>query len=264
VQDKDLFPTGPLELPGESAQPGPVKRSRRINRKWLVVIFVSLIISVGSGFAVWKLLLQDNTPKPIVQIEPSPSSNTSARTDDDVSTSAERKSFKSDHPRVSFSYPANWTVSEADTGIRIVSPDFTYKTTDGKSVTGHFRVYIRQGARPVDSPYIGSGIAIKPSEILTYAEPAPGQRSETNLTHFAYDAPDHFAYFFIAGNYSLAANETLGPDYGKEPETYLIAGGYSSSELTDDLSMQRVPLDYYQSTNAYSQALEIMKSLKVL
>ncbi len=68
----------------------------------------------------------------------------------------------------------------------------------------------------------------------------------------------------IAGNFSLQKDESLGPEYGREPETYIIAGGYSSTELTDDLATNQVGLEYFSQTNAYKQAIEILKSLKIL
>ena len=67
----------------------------------------------------------------------------------------------------------------------------------------------------------------------------------------------------VAGNFQLNKGDTLGPDYGKEPETFIVTGGYSSSVLTDDLATNKVPLDSYRQTNAYKQAIAIIKSLKL-
>lgn len=269
MQDKDIFPTGPMELPGEPSQgpsPAPQKHHNFARKKWLLIIASLLVIGLLGLFA-WRFINNRSSPAAenkdrAATPEKAPVSNQLAT---DVPQATETKTFKADHPRVEFAYPASWTTeSTADSGVLVKSPDFSVPLAGGGETLGHFRIYIRQGARAIDSPYIGSGKAIKPSETLIYSQPAPGQRSETSLTEFGYNTQDHFAYFFIAGNYSLQSGETLGPDYGKESETYIIAAGYSSADLTDDLAMQRVALDYYSTTRAYQQALNIIKSLKVL
>jgi hypothetical protein len=267
--DRDLFPAGPLELPGEPSRnpmPRPPKQRRLVRKKWLVAgVGVISLIGLGAGaWSLWGRNPQSAQPSTNQEAVVSSEEPETVAASSDVAEATEQETFKTDHPRVEFRYPTSWTVTESDNGVRIESPDFTYQTIDGETVTGYFRIYIRQGARSADSTYIGRGIAVQPSEKLVYSEPAPGQRPETNLTQFGLDTPDHFAYFFIAGNYALQQGETLGPGYGKEAETYIIAGGYSSKELADDLATHKVSLEYYQQTNAYRQAVDIIKSLKVL
>lgn len=271
MQDKDIFPTGPMELPGEPGQassPSPQRpKQHKFAWKKLLLISASLLIIGIMGVLGWQYISSRNSPTSSENVPGAATTNSPEPAPEatDVPLVTETKTFKSDHPRVEFTYPSSWSVeSTPDAGVLVKSPDFSIRLIGEGEKIGHFRIYIRQGARSIDSPYIGSGVAVSPSEALVYTQPAPGQRAETNLTHFGYDTTDHFAYFFIAGNYSLQAGETLGPDYGKEAETYIIAGGYSSADLTDDLAMQRVPLDYYSTTNAYQQALDIIKSLKVL
>jgi len=67
----------------------------------------------------------------------------------------------------------------------------------------------------------------------------------------------------IAGNFQLNTGETLGPSYGKESETFIVAGGYSAKDLTDDMATNKVPTQGYNQTNAYKQALDIVKSLQL-
>lgn len=270
----EYFFGGPLEVPGEPlkgaspANNGPTKKRPHKSHKKLLLVLLCLAILLGAAFAGWKFFdskrtapvaQQPNTENQLDAPEGQTSNNT------DVVPEAENiKTFKADHPRISFAYPSTWTVSEKDNGIRIESPSFKYMTTDIGEVTGNFRIYIRQQARTADSKYIGDGIAIKPSEKLIYNDPAVGQLPETNLIHFGLKDTGHFAYFFIAGNYSLQQNDTLGPDYGKEPQTYIITGGYSSPELTEDMATHKVPLDYYTETSAFNQALVILKSLQII
>jgi hypothetical protein len=193
------------------------------------------------------------------QPESEPSSTT------DIQTVTATKTLKTDFPRVELTYPENWVVTEnkEQSGIRIESPEFTYTSITGSPIKGNFRVYVRQGARQQDSKYIGRGVAAQPSESLMYANPIASQRPETNLSFFGLDSADNFAYFLIAGNFSLQKGESLGPEYGTEPETYIIAGGYSSTELAEDLATNPVPVEYFSTTQAYKQATEIVKSLKI-
>jgi hypothetical protein len=67
----------------------------------------------------------------------------------------------------------------------------------------------------------------------------------------------------IAGNYSLKQGDTLGPNYGKEPETFIVAGGFSSKDLKDNLATNLVDPVVLDSSNAYKQAIEIVKSLQL-
>jgi len=264
-QDDESLYGGPLDMPGKPLQsPSDNNSHTGFSAKKLLFGLLGLALVSGLVFGGWKLYGHKKPNQSVQQqTQPSASSQTSSP-QGDVPASSEMKTFKTDHPRVSFSYPATWTIAEKDYGVRLESPEFKYKTTDQTQVNGYFRIYIRQGARTADSKYIGRGVALQPSEKLAYAEPAPGQRGETNLTQFGLDTPDHFAYFLIAGNYSLKKGDTLGPGYGKEPETYIVTGGYSAKELTDDLATNKIPLDYFQTTNAYKQALEILKTLKLL
>src|SRR5690606_36986054 len=130
-----------------------------------------------------------------------------------------------------------------------------YETTSKGVVNGNFRVYIRVTAREIDGKYIGRGFAIAPSEPLVYSNPLSTQRKDTYLSAFGLDKTDNFNFFLIAGNFNLKKGDSLGPNFGKEAGTYIIAGGYSSDDLKDDLAMNTVPTDSYSKTEAYKQAI---------
>jgi hypothetical protein len=262
ADNSNPFMGGPVDIPDGPRRYG--RPRRRFPFKKIILIILGLAII---GVLAWKFIPSKNEqPKSAAKTETdtsAPQAQTSSGITD-VPPAGELKTYKGDFPRLEFKYPSNWTVTAADNGIRIESPGFTYRLADGMTTSGNFRIYIRQGARTVDSKYIARGVATQPSEKLTYTEPVTGQRPETNLSFFGLDTPDAFAYFFIAGNFSLQKGDTLGPDYGKEAETYIISGGYSAKSLTDDLATNQVPLDYFQTTNAYKQAIDIIKSLKLL
>lgn len=237
-----------------------------ISRKRLILVICGVILLGGIGFAA-ALVTSGEKPTPNTtnnQETEQPAAVVPQTSDIEVATTT--KSFKSDFPRIEFTYPENWKVTEnkEQEGVRIESPDFKYSSVTGIPVNGNFRIYIRQGARQQDSKIIGRGVAAQASEKLIYKSPAPDQRPETNLSFFGLDTSDNFAYFLIAGNFSLQKNETLGPEYGTEPDTYIITGGYSSNELAEDMATNPVPIEYFSTTNAYKQAMEILKSLKIL
>lgn len=245
----------------------PSEPKSGFSKKRLILVGVGLLILGGIGFAL-ALFTSGNEKSSQTN---APSSNTtqpdqSTVGTSDIQTVSATKNFKSDFPRIEFTYPENWKVTEIkeQEGVRIESPDFKYTSITGIPVSGNFRIYIRQGARQQDSKIIGRGVAAQASEKITYSSPASNQRPETNLSFFGLDTSDNFAFFLIAGNFSLEKDETLGPEYGTEPETFIIAGGYSSNELTDDLATNPVPTEYFSTTNAYKQALDIIKSLKIL
>lgn len=254
------------ELPVDTNQHQPLKITevypvKKSNKQLIVIALVALIVIVLGIFAFSKT--NKKTPAVTEGTNQTPQV-TEVVTEKDVPDSADTKLFENGFLGVKLTHPANWTAVDTESnGIRVESPEFSYKTLSGQEVTGNFRIYIRKGARTQDSKYIGRGYAIQPSETLTYSKPALGQRSETFLTLFGLDTPDNFAYFFIAGNYNLATGDTLGPDYGKEPETYIISGGFSAKELEDDMATNQVSTELIKTSNAYKQAIEILKSLQI-
>ncbi|HSX44836.1 MAG TPA: hypothetical protein VLF39_01830 [Candidatus Saccharimonadales bacterium] len=268
--DQDDSPLGgPLELPGEeSPSTHPVNKSpRRFNPKILIIILLVIVGLAGVGFGAYKLM-HKSKPKNTTPTSTSSNSTTTSQepTVTDVPTVTGTKDYKNTSLGVELTYPDGWQITVSDKasdGIKLESPTFNYETTDVGIVSGNFRVYIRAGARPVDSKYIGRGVAITSSQPLTYTSPLATQRKTTNLSLFGLDTPDQFAFFLIAGNFNLKKGDTLGPNYGKEPETILVTGGYSAKELKDDFQTNQVPLSSYSSTNAYKQAIDIVKSLKL-
>jgi hypothetical protein len=260
--DADL--SAPIELPGEPERSMPPKYPKRRFRgagKKLLIIILLLIVLGALGYGGWKILGNKKDAK-------KPAATSSATVPakpatSDVPDETNNKKFTSSTLGVTLNYPSTWTVSENASGIRIESQTFTYKTTDKGDVSGNFRLYIRKGARDTDSKYIGRGVAIAPSQKLTYTQPLPGQRTDTLISNFGLDDTTNFAYFMIAGNFQLNKGDSLGPTYGKESETFIIAGGYSSKDLTDDLATNKVTASTYSQNNSYKQAIEIIKTLQL-
>lgn len=264
MEPQQSEPSSPV--PPEPNQPQPLNIEpiviQQKRKKWpFIALFIVLLVSLG--FVAYKL----GSKKPVVDtpaVETTQTEQTTA-SEPDIPNTTETKEYSNGFLGVKLTHPSTWTATESSNGdsVKLESPDFSYQTKSKGAVTGNFRIYIRKGARTADGTYIGRGYAFQPSEKLVYAKPAPGQRADTYLSLFGLDKPDNFGFFLIAGNYNLKKGDTLGPDYGKEAETYIIAGGFSSKELKDDLATNAVSTELLQTSNAYKQALEILKSLQL-
>jgi hypothetical protein len=269
--DEEQFQRPPEEQsaapsPGiDPFSPPPTSPKNGFSKKRLLLVALVVLLIGGIGFGA--ALLTSESTSPTKPADTSQADEVESESDEttDIPIATATKTLKTDFPRIELAYPDNWIVTEnkEQSGIRLESPEFTYMSISGSPIKGNFRVYIRQGARQQDSKYIGRGVAAQPSEKLIYTNPIASQRPETNLSFFGLDSSDNFAYFLIAGNFSLQKEESLGPEYGTEAETYIIAGGYSSKELAEDLATNPVPVEYFSTTEAYKQALEIVKSLKI-
>lgn len=254
---------GPLELPEDSTSHrymAPQKPPKKTGRYVIIIVIVALVLAI-LGFVGWKLTKSKSSND--AQANTIPGSGEAKTTKPTYTAAPGTKTYTNDRMRLTLSHPDNWTVEEISDAFLVESPDFSYETVDKGEVDGNFRVYVRLGAKESDSKIIGRGYAIEPSEKLVYAQPTSTQRKETLLTPFGLDEPNNFAYFLIAGNFDLKKGDTLGPNFGKEADTLIIAGGYSSKDMNDGLETNKVPVEGFNESTAYKQAVDILKSIQV-
>lgn len=261
--DDDLALKEPLDLPEDTTQqhaPAPKPPRKSPNYKVIVLIlFVVAVLAVGGYFGY-----SATQKKPTETETPNTTKQTTKTIKTELPAATGTKSYTNDRMRLTLEYPNNWVVTEGTDGsFRVESPDFTYTALDKGELTGNFKIYARQGAQTADSKYIGKGVAVLPSEKLVYTKPAASQRKETNISFFGLDTPDNFAYLLIAGNFSLKKGDSLGPNYGKEVDTFIIGGGYASKDMKDGLETNKVAPDAFQQTTAYKQAVDILKSIQI-
>ena len=245
-----------------ASEPSPHGQRPKPRRTKPIIIAILILLVIGIVTVVLLKVFGDKNTSETV----APSQTETVKVDPvtrDVPDAVNTETFESATLGIDLSYPNTWKVTEADNGMRIESALFTFKDANQTEIKGNFKIYMRMGARPVDSAYIGRGYAIAPSEKLTYTKPAPGQRTDTLITSFGLDEPVNFAYFMIAGNFQLAIGDTLGPNYAKEADAFVIAGGYASAVQKEDLATTEVSASTYAQTNAYKQAIDILKSIRV-
>ena len=240
-----------------------IQKTAKVHRfkKFFIVVGVLLLVGVAA-YGAFKILRKKPATTPTEQTA-APVVETPKELPKDVPDAGAQKPYDSTKLGLSLSYPDTWKLAEtADAGIRLESPGFTYVSDKG-STDGYFKVYIRKGARASDSTYIGQGMAIEPSTKLVYTQPAANQRKDTLLSLFGANTTDRFSYFFIAGNFQLKKGDTLGPDYGKEADTYIIAGGFADATLKEDMATNAVDPALLATSNAYKQAVAIVASLQL-
>lgn len=264
--DENYVDNDQMNLPGEDRhEPTPqfkTKKPKKIPKKILFVLGL-VLFAVAIGFAVWRLVPSKNETPDSTQTEQTTEQAAQSNNSQGLGDVSLTEEYKSDFLRISFKHPSSWTVNEVNDAIIVKSPDFKYKQNNGMEKDGFFKIYIKKGATDSDGKYLGRGYAVAPSEKITYSEPATGQRTETFLTDFGLDTPDNFAYFVVQGNFDLKKGDTLGPNFAKEIDAYLITGGFSSSDQTENLATNIMSLSEYKTNEAYITAIEIIKTLKL-
>lgn len=251
------------QLKGPKGDHAKRPQSKRPTKK-IIIISVAVALIAAAAAMTWLLLFNDKEA-----VAPSRNVSDNAQEKNENSSPAQlanselSQSHTNDFLRLTFKYPKDWKVSDQNDVIVVTSPNFEYSKKDGQETEGYFKVYIKQQATPDDGKFLGRGVAIGPSEKITYASPQPGQRSETFLTNFGLDAQENFAYFVVQGNFDLKPGDTLGPKFAGEAGAYLIAGGYSGAEQKMPLETNLVSLNYFPNDQAYKTALSIVKSLQL-
>lgn len=258
--DQEIY-GAPLDLPEASIEaPVHSQPSKPAFRYIRILIIVVALIAIAAGVYFFFMRPKDTTA-PAQQ--PTPTSESTSKKTESSTNKTELKKHNGDFPRMEIDYPASWTLVEKDNSVTITSPEFDVKTVNKGVVKGNFSVYIRSGAREQEGKYIGRGYAVRPSEKLVYDAPSSTQRKDTNLTLFGLDSADYFSYFLVSGDYELKKGETLGPNYGREAETYIIAGGFGTSKQADPLDYNDLDVKEATTSDSYEQGIAIIKSLKV-
>lgn len=271
------IPDGELKIPPDVPQEHisqPSMGSDRIEKapkkvilKRLAYLLVAIIILAAAGIVAWKLVPAKQSGQKPSAAASEQNQNTSEDQADAVALALGNtnltETYTSDTLRLEFKHPPGWKVAEQANALMIKSPAFDLADRNGSVASTYFKIYIKQGANGTDGKYLGRGYAVAPSEKLTYANPAVGQRKTTFLTDFGLDTSDNFAYFVVQGNFNLEKGDTLGPKFASETEAFLLSGGFASEQEKDNLQTRLITTDSYKQNLAYQTAVEIVKTLQL-
>jgi hypothetical protein len=238
----------------------PRNNSGSATKKYLLVILALVVILAAGGFAAWKFLLNGKNSS---TNQSETESADVVPTSPEVSSNQLNQDYTSDRLLIDFKHPAGWKVDEDSGEITITSTEVEITDVSGEDVQSEFKILIKQGADQSDSEYLGRGFALDSSESIKYNDPASNQRKKSLITGFGLDSSDSFAFFVLQGNFKLEKDETLGPDFAKEPDAILVSGGFYSKDSGDKTKLVFLDPETYQTNEIYLAAVEIVKTLRL-
>lgn len=150
------------------------------NRSYKALIFaVVLILLAGGGAAAW-YFAKHQSAKPAAS-----SQNAAPKVAATIDSAS--KSYTSPNFYLTFSYPADWTISDTGGGqLSVISPAMKLKNAAGQNVTGQIELLIRNTTNKLSEFSAGNATAIFDSQKITYAKPTPNQRAQTYLSFLRY------------------------------------------------------------------------------
>jgi hypothetical protein len=260
MEDPSL-PISP-DQPGANQPASP--RSSRGLVTWLVFANVALMVLAGLGLnRVYQLSRHPQatyiTPaiaaEPVTLATPAPVSNV--------------RTYQSKALGVSFSYPAQWDVSENKDEISITAPDETILTNNytdkDTAVVGNLIINIGSGAASYSD---GDKVVAASTQV-----PAVLPGSTYPLRYLSYfgasvtpAATTYFTALGDTGHTAYKPGQTVGNVYDLLPKVYnhyVIVAAYKDKNLAcqSQPCRSRVPLATYQSDPFFTQAVDIMKTV---
>jgi hypothetical protein len=201
MAEKDFYDIKGLgELPDEqtathpAAPYRPMKTSRKSGhmvRNLLIVLAVVVVLAAGGGGAYWYMkhhkssnVSKSSSSTTTVATAPSSTATTSSSSGQYISNGSDLN--------LSFSYPANWTVSPASGGnsndktITVTSPVVSIPDANGATTNGKIVVTLRPSSAGLSELNTGSPVAAQDSVQIAYSAPTSSQHQYTYLTfvHF--------------------------------------------------------------------------------
>lgn len=162
----------------KSLAPPPPRRSRA---KRIVLILLVLLVA-GTAIAWFLLGKKDNGANKT----PQNTANQQDTVEKEPEPTTETKHHESPTFGLSFDYPADWTVTEANGRLSAVSKTMKLKSADGQNSNGRIQVLIQPKQSTLKEFDKGNGLAVLDSEKITYTKPSPSQRGQTYLSFVNY------------------------------------------------------------------------------
>lgn len=187
--------------------PGYQKQGRDHHSIYVIlgVILALALIAAGSYWFLHKSKNAANTP---------PKANTTLKTQQDSQASDIRitdvsttKNYSSTNFGLSFTYPADWTVTDGGNGILTAkSPVVSFG-----SITGQVVLTIRDSSQKLSEfGSTGKAIAERDSEKIAYTKPTQTQRANTYLSYLTFPSTNNgVSGLYITGDDGYQKGQTV-------------------------------------------------------
>jgi hypothetical protein len=174
---------------------------------------------------------------------------------------AKTVTFKSNKLNIELAHRKDWTLKESrGTGeITLTSPSGSYTSGSG-SKKGVFTLKFATGVDDTTKQTVQSGKAVLPSEVIGYDNPTKDQRYFTSVTYVGTN--NNVAYLIVTGADQYKPDDSLGAMFIGE-DTLLVLGGFGGTDPSNFASFDPAPKTNFVNSRPYTQALEIIKSLKI-
>lgn len=256
----------PVSEPAASADYAhllPPKGQRSKTKKLMTAVFAVLAVVLAGAGIYWQFLRDEPAPVPAAQ----PAGVEVSTPENDTFFSEETKTYTSSTFSLSVEHPADWVVNdEATDHFTITSPSVELPEADSVRVV----LTVRSKAAPLPGFDAGNAIAIRASELLTYANPSSVQRGQTHLSFLQYaetSATDAMDALFITGDTGYLEGQAV-PKADLVPVEPIISITFEqncSGELCGDtdLPLVGVPVSLWDDENFSQPLKDMLQSLSI-
>jgi hypothetical protein len=169
----------PAPPPREHVAPDYHKESHKLRN-----IFIFIIVLTLAGGGAYAYLKHQKTQK---DAKAAQAAEVAAKPKVSSQIASTTKSYTSANFYLTFSYPANWTVTDTGGGqMMVVSPTTQLKNFLNHTVTGQITMLIRSKTQKLNEFNAGNAVAIADSQKITYSKPTQTQRANTYISFLQY------------------------------------------------------------------------------
>jgi len=267
------YQAAPQAVQDNTKRPSPLKPRRNNKRPILIALLVVVLaIAIGAYFLF----------KPHKAVPATKSSNTVSISTQPApqvtatNASAEQYVSNGKDLNLSFTYPANWTITPPtnsnpnDQAITVTSPSISIQAADGTSATGKVVVNIRPGAATISELNANNPVAAQDSAQIAYSQPTASQHQYPYLTfiHFSngLTTASAFEEVMITGVQAFTKGAALSAGSLGDLDPIISASFYhcsstACSETTPGLLS--ITNSEWQNTTVFRQVQALFQSLKL-
>ncbi|MGA3150512.1 MAG: hypothetical protein ABSD10_02795 [Candidatus Saccharimonadales bacterium] len=149
----------------------------------IIALLIVLVLLAGAGGGGYWYLKHRPTQKSAATARAAQAAQPKVSTQIDAST----RSYTSPNFYLTFSYPANWTITDPGGGqMTVISPAMKLKNAVGQIVTGQIETLFLNSTQTLSGFKEGNAVAVFDSEKISYKNPTPTQRAATYLSLLQY------------------------------------------------------------------------------